>query len=203
MTAITSYTNGEKKWSNAWYQQTPCLQSPHTQTVTRNEVKASLQMNYSKKMLAHAYLYRCLCPLYHWWELSLVSFLLQQTNMCLLWQNEVGTKVCLPRQNFWCHKIVCHDKIFTKVLPQQTRVCHNKSFVMTSILFSWQKTSFATAKCVCQTQLRLSWHIFLTTKLLSQTYASTCLSWQKWYLWRLPPMTLLHWLLEQAYWHVL
>ena len=130
------------------------------------------------------------------------SIIFVAINMCLLWQSCDKSMLAVTKL-LLCNKIVCHDKIFTKVLPQQTRVCHNKSFVMTSILFSWQKTFFATAKCVCQTQLRLSWHILVTTKLLSQTYASMCLSWQKSYLWQLPPMTLLYWLLEQAYWHVL
>ena len=44
----------------------------------------------------------------------------------------VATKICLSWQNY------CHDKIMFVV----TNICHNKTFVATSILLSRQNTSF-------------------------------------------------------------
>ena len=86
----------------------------------------------------------CLLPpqRYHWWELPQVSFLLRQkfimTNTCLLWQNMsfVTTKVCLSRQNYASHdnffflrQNFWHDKYY---------VCPSKSFIATSLLLLWQ-----------------------------------------------------------------
>ena len=96
------------------------------------------------------------------------------TNMCLSQQNMsfVTTKLCLLWQNF------CHDKIMsvaTQLLSQQTHVCHDKSFVSTSI---WthvchNKIMFVTTNICCDKFCRdkniLSRQtIVFTTKLLSQ-----------------------------------
>ena len=76
-----------------------------------------------------------------------------------------ATKVCLPRQNFCCNKIVCHDKhvfVGTKVLSRQayfccdkrcvlsrqTCVCHDKSkLVMTKLLL--RQASVTTEHVLC------------------------------------------------------
>ena len=64
-----------------------------------------------------------------------------KTNVCLLWQNTsfVMTKVCLPWQNFCCnkHMYFCCDK--RHVLSWQTHVCHDKSKLVVTKLFWWQK----------------------------------------------------------------
>ena len=90
----------------------------------------------------------------------------------------VATKVCLPRQNFCCDKIIsvatnttelfvetniCRDK-HDKIMFVETNICRDKhSFVVTKDVF-----------CVCRDK-----HVFVATKLLSR---------EKLYLWQLPPM---------------
>ena len=94
--------------------------------------------------------------IYHWQELSQVSFLLRQkfvvTNICcnkthlLLWQT-----------------CVCHDK--TSLLSQQKYACHDKTFVLT---YFWQ---IFVATNIILSNTCLSWQIFLTTNiLLGQKY---------------------------------
>ena len=99
---------------------------------------------------------------YHWRELPQVSF--------LLWQNTsfVMTKVCLPWENFCLSQNVCH-----KYLSRQTRVSHDKGFVMTSILLSWQKTCFVATNVFVTTKASLSQQrlchdkiMFVVTKVL-------------------------------------
>ena len=124
------------------------------------------------------------------WELPQVSFLLRQKCACHdktfvatnIYRNKhvfVVTEVLSWQAYFSCNKrcvlswqnYVCHYKY----LSWQT-FCHDKnmfvmtSFVTASILLSRQKSCFvATNMCVM-------------TKLLS---------WQKWYLWQLPPTILM------------
>ena len=71
----------------------------------------------------------------------------------------VATKICLSREN------ICRDK---HVLLRQI-------FVATNIILSRQTRLSSQKKYACCDKT------FVATKL--------CLSWQKWYLWQLPPMT--------------
>ena len=116
----------------------------------------------------------------------------------LSWQNPsfVATKVCLSEQNFCHDKIVCHNKTFVgtnRCLSWQAYFCHDRRHVL-----SWQtcvccdksfiaikKNSANKHKLFCDktyaTGIILSQQkvCFVTTKLLS---------WQKLYLWQLPPV---------------
>ena len=90
------------------------------------------------------------------------------TSMCLSWQNTsfVVTKVRLLRQNFCCNKITF---VTTKYF------CRNKTVVATNICRNknvlWQAY-------FCHDK-RHEKQVLVTTKLSS---------WQKWYLWQLPPI---------------
>ena len=111
------------------------------------------------------------------------------TKVCLLWQNFcrdkhifvmcllfVMTKLCLPQKSV----------VKARILLSQQKTC----FVATKDLFCHDKPVFvATNFChdknytcgsSCQWYLN-SMHRFVATKLLS---------WQKWYLWQLPPIYL-------------
>ena len=107
---------------------------------------------------------------YHWQELPQVSF--------LSWQTRVTKHIFCCNKSVLFVKKNCGDKIMfvvTKLLLRQIFVptnmcllrqkyiCHNKTFVTTSILSSQQKT----------------WFVFVATKILSR---------QKWYLWQRPAM---------------
>ena len=112
-------------------------------------------------------------------ELPQVSFLSQQkvfTTKKYACRDKtfVMTKL-LSRQNY-----VCRDKIYLsrqkfgrdKYLSRQTRVCHYKSFVTTSIFLSWQNTCFvATTTCLSLEKSACRDKTFVATKL--------CLSRQK------------------------
>ena len=71
------------------------------------------------------------------------------TKLCLLWQNFCGnnfflswqTRVCHDKHTFVVTKdvcVFCNKLVFvTNVLSQQKYICHNRTFVATSILLLW------------------------------------------------------------------
>ena len=137
-------------------------------------------------------------------------------NTSAIWQQPVYTTYQLPSRvahqelrkenqitiiGGSCHKYhICRDKVLlqqahvracrdnTRLLSKQKHACHNKTFVTTKY-FCFNKTFVAT-------NIILSQRFVTTNTCLSQQNTSfvatkLCkylLSWQKWYLWQLPPM---------------
>ena len=87
----------------------------------------------------------------------------------LLWQNIfVATKnTCLLWQTF------CYDKQTFVTTKDMFLIVMANVFVVTKVSLLWQNF------CCDKNMFVMTKHVFVMTKLLS---------WQKWYLWQLPPM---------------
>ena len=108
------------------------------------------------------------CAWHLWHEKRRVGGCMIFVTTKLLWRQTCvcHNKICL----LWQQKYACRDKIMfvTTNMPWQT--CHNKTFVMTSLLLSWQthlcrdKTSFVSTKvCFLRQNFCHDKHMFVTT----------------------------------------
>ena len=112
----------------------------------------------------------------HWWELPQVYFCRNK--------GFVATNTRLSRQ-----KYACCDKTFVTI----------NIFFSCACCFSWQTKQLSRQNYVCHQKCCQGTHTSVTTKdvfchdkrlvLLCQTHVccNKLLSWQKWYLWQLPP----------------